>query len=147
MERIIKATTGDVLLVHSLFCALWPDFGDEALMVAAQEVLASDDFAVFLYYSDNACYGFIYMSIRTDYVQGSSTSPTGYIEGIYVAPDHRRLGVAAKLVSTGEDWVRAKGYIEVGCDVDLDNHVSQAFHLRAGFQETGRLVTFIKSVG
>ena len=147
MERIVQATSQDVLLVHRLFCELWPDFGDHELRVVADDILASDEFAVFLcYIGGDDCAGFIYMSLRTDYVQGCTTSPTGYIEGIYIREVHRRAGIAGKLLGTGEEWVRSKGCTELGADVDFDNHVSQAFHLRSGFRETGRLVTFLKKL-
>ena len=146
MERIVQATSQDVALVHQLFIELWPHFGDDELRIVAEDVLASADFAVFLCYIGDDCCGFIYMSLRTDYVQGCTTSPTGYIEGIYVRGAYRRAGIAGKLLRVGQDWVRARGCTELGADVDWDNEPSQSFHLRSGFRETGRLVTFIKKL-
>ncbi len=41
--------------------------------------------------------GFIEGSIRTDYVNGTESSPVGFIEGIYVVPAGRRKGGARQL--------------------------------------------------
>lgn len=147
MERIVQATPHELSLVHTLFCELWPHFGSDELLVVAEDILASQDFAVFLCYIDAECAGFIYMSLRTDYVQGCSTSPTGYIEGIYIRESYRRHGIAGKLLRVGEQWVRSKGCTEVGSDVDHDNYISQAFHNREGFMQTGHLITFLKKLG
>ncbi|MBX2906362.1 MAG: GNAT family N-acetyltransferase [Taibaiella sp.] len=144
MESNVQATSDDVALVHRLFCELWPNFGNDELLVVAEDILASEDFAVFLCYIDGDCAGFIYMSLRTDYVQGCSTSPTGYIEGIYIRESFRRHGIAGKLLRVGEEWVRSKGCTEVGSDVDHDNYISQSFHTRSGFRQTGHLITFLK---
>ena len=37
-------------------------------------------------------------SLRTDYVNGTESSPVAFVEGLYVVPHSRRKGVAASLV-------------------------------------------------
>src|SRR6187431_3763066 len=47
--------------------------------------------------------GFIEGSIRTDYVNGTETSPVGFVEGVYVAPPWRRQGIARLLFDAVAD--------------------------------------------
>ena len=90
--------------------------------------------------------GFVEASIRTDYVNGTKSSPVGFIEGLFVSPDYRRCGIAGKLVSKVLEWAKAVGLNEIGSDVLLDNEVSHAMHIALGFSETERVVYFRKEL-
>lgn len=90
--------------------------------------------------------GFVELSVRHDYVEGSSTSPVPYVEGIFVEEAHRGKGVARALIEVGYSWARDKGYREVGSDVELHNTASMAFHEAIGFTEVGRVVSYIKTI-
>jgi len=39
-------------------------------------------------------------AIRTDYVNGTVSTPVAFLEGLYVRPEARRRGAAAELVAT-----------------------------------------------
>ncbi len=91
--------------------------------------------------------GFAEASIRTDYVNGTSSSPVAYLEGLYVAPEARRKGVARRLVLAVSEWAVAAGCSELASDTQPENLVSQAVHTRLGFVETERAVFFSKSLG
>jgi len=86
-------------------------------------------------------------SIRTDYVNGTSSSPVAYLEGLYVAPDARGRGVARSLVLAVSEWALATGCTELASDTQPENRVSQAVHTQLGFVETERAVFFSKSLG
>jgi aminoglycoside 6'-N-acetyltransferase I len=90
--------------------------------------------------------GFIDLSIREEYVEGSSSSPVGYVEGIYVKPEYRLHGIARELLRLGGEWSRARGCTEYGSDTEIENVESQAFHLRAGFEAAHTIVHFIKKL-
>lgn len=111
-----------------------------------EDLLASDKDRVFLAAEDGNYIGFLHMSLRFDYVEGSSSSPVGYVEGIYVDENHRNQGVSKKLVEAGAAWAKSLGCKEMGSDTELNNHGSQAFHQRIGFREAGRIVAFIKTI-
>ena len=89
--------------------------------------------------------GFAEVGLR-DYAEGCSSSPVGYLEGIWVDPDVRRTGVATRLVSAGRDWARERGCTEFASDCALDNDVSYAFHRAAGFEEADRVICFRQSL-
>lgn len=81
-------------------------------------------------------------SIRNDYVNGTETSPVAFLEGIYVAPEHRRRGVAGSLVRAVAEWARARGCAELASDAGINDEASHMAHKAFGFRETERVVFF-----
>jgi len=90
--------------------------------------------------------GFVEVALRTDYVNGTNSSPVGFIEGIYVIPSARQRGVARALVQTAEAWARANGCREMASDARIENETSHAMHRALGFVETMRVVYFHKEL-
>jgi aminoglycoside 6'-N-acetyltransferase I len=90
--------------------------------------------------------GFANISIRKDYVEGSNSSPVGYIEGIYVKPEFRKQGIAKNFVEMAEDWSRDRGCKELGSDTEIENVESQKFHRRIGFTRESTIMHFIKAI-
>ncbi len=90
--------------------------------------------------------GFVEASLRTDYVNGTSTSPVAFLEGLYVLPEKRGKGIARALVARVEAWARAVGCRELASDALIDNHVSHTVHRALGFDETERVIYFRKSL-
>lgn len=117
---------------------LWPSHQKEELEREFQALLQDPQAAVFLAWQGEEAVGFAQCSLRQDYVEGSASSPVGYLEGIYVRPDYRHRGLARALLSRCEDWSREKGCREMGSDCSLENLDSQRFHLRSGFDEAGQ---------
>jgi aminoglycoside 6'-N-acetyltransferase I len=127
--------------------ALWPEESEADLSKLFNELLSLEHYKAFIVRSDSGeAAAFIYLSLRSDYVEGSSTSPVGYIEGIYVKPAFRDQGVARKLAEIGEEWAREIGCSEMASDAYWDNTESREFHKHIGFAETERLVHFIKPI-
>jgi len=80
--------------------------------------------------------------LRHDYVNGTDSSPVVFLEGIYVVPQQRRHGVAARLIEHVAQWGRERGCVEMASDTDVDNLPSQETHKALGFEETERVVFF-----
>jgi aminoglycoside 6'-N-acetyltransferase I len=124
--------------------ALWPDAptddhrGYMAISLAQPERFLQ----LMMYDAQRQPIGFIEGSIRADYVNGTETSPVGFVEGVYVAPAWRRLGLARSLFAAIGDWARAHGCRELASDALLDNEASQRAHRALGFEETERVVYF-----
>ena len=59
---------------------------------------------------------------------------------------HRHAGIAKALLTACEDWSRSVGCTEFASDCELDNHVSLAWHLKAGFEEVNRTIWFAKKL-
>ena len=96
---------------------------------------------------DGRAVGLAEAGLRHDYVEGCKTSPVAFLEGIYVAPDCRRMGIARGLVTAVEAWARAQGCTEFASDAALDNLESHQMHGALGFSETRRVVYFRKMLG
>lgn len=127
--------------------ALWPEGGlDEHRGEARAMLEEANPNALVLIAVDRAgaiC-GFAEASLRGDYVNGCETSPVAFLEGIYVAPDHRGGGAGRELCAAVEAWGRIRGCSELASDALLDNAASHAFHEAIGFEETERVVYFRK---
>ena len=125
---------------------LWPDGTFEDLRREATDMLDRPRNAVaYLAREENGhTAAFAEATLRRDYVNGCSTSPVGFLEGIYVAPQVRRRGVGRTLDRTVRDWAMLRGCREYASDALIDNRESYAFHAALGFEETERVVYFRK---
>jgi aminoglycoside 6'-N-acetyltransferase I len=63
---------------------LWPFLRREELIVVFDEWLPAKRICLVAYLYPGNPLAFINISLRHDYVEGTSSSPVGYIEGIYV---------------------------------------------------------------
>jgi aminoglycoside 6'-N-acetyltransferase I len=126
---------------------LWPHQSLDELRRDGDALLARGDGAVaFVAKSEGSPVGFAEATIRVDFVNGSSTSPVTFLEGLYVAPQCRRQGVARALCSAVERWGAAHGCTEFASDALLENEQGHVVHRALGFAETERVVYFLKSI-
>jgi aminoglycoside 6'-N-acetyltransferase I len=127
--------------------ALWPQAHAEHLSEMSFQVANPNHFAQFVAYSTaGQAVGFVEAALRSDYVNGTHSSPVAFLEGLYVAPEARRKGIAAALVSAVCDWARSIGCHELASDALLENETSHAVHRALGFEETERVVFFRKEL-
>ena len=128
--------------------ALWPHGALEQHLSEMASFIASEErFAQFVAYSNSKqAVGFVEASVRTDYVNGTDSSPVAFLEGIYVVPEARRKGIARSLVSAVCFWAQNVGCRELASDALLENQTSHAVHRALGFEETERVVFFRKAL-
>ena len=141
--KIVKAEVKDASEVARLSLLLWPEHDIEEMALEFRELIQMDDAAVFLAREGEAV-GFAQCQLRRDYVEGTQSSPVGYLEGIFVARPCRNRGYARALLAACQDWARARGCTEFASDCELTNSESLAFHLRMGFLEANRIICFTK---
>ena len=131
-----------------LRAALWPDSASENDQDARAILGAPERYRVLTFVDERGdALGFAEASIRADYVNGTSTSPVAFLEGLYVRPDSRRQGIARQLVVGVQQWAEEMGCTELASDALLDNQGSHAMHKALGFAETERVVYFLKPLG
>lgn len=143
---IKKANQTNLDEVCNLAMKLWPDNNRSELRTEFEELLDSKKDIVYVAVVQGVYVGFIHLSLRFDYVEGSRSSPVGYIEGIYVDENYRNRGISRKLVEAGEQWAKSLGCSEMASDTELTNVESQQFHKKIGFKEAGRIVAYIKDI-
>ena len=143
IERAVKA---DVRVVAELAILMWEEHTVEELAEELKEVIDSTEGVVFLAKVDGQAAGFAQCQIRHDYVEGTGSSPVGYLEGIFVNEAFRKQGVAKELLSACEAWAREQGCTEFASDCELTNQTSFEFHMKSGFEEANRIICFTKKL-
>ena len=142
---VSPADAADLDLLTGLALRLWPAHDFDGLRAELDGVLRSGG-AFFLARRGRDAVGFAQCQLRCDYVEGTDTSPVGYLEGIFVDPACRGQGVARRLLAACEDWSRSQGCSEFASDCELENGPSRLFHLHSGFCEAGRIICFVKKL-
>jgi aminoglycoside 6'-N-acetyltransferase I len=90
--------------------------------------------------------GFAEATLRNDYVNGCTTSPVAFLEGIYVHPGWRKRGIARLLCRAVECWAVDLDCSELASDTELENTDSQRMHTALHFEETERIVFYRKQI-
>lgn len=108
--------------------------------------MEQEDAQFFLKYDQEIPVGFAQCQLRYDYVEGTATSPVGYLEGIFVKEDYRQKGYARELLNACEKWAKEKGCEEFASDCEIDNMESFAFHNAMNFIEVNRIICFTKKL-
>lgn len=143
---IFKSTLRELDEIVPLALKLWPGHSKEEFNQEFTEYITGASSAVFAAFADEKIIGFAHAALRHDYVEGTSSSPVGYLEGIYIEESYRKQGYARQLVKACEEWSLSQGCSEFASDVELDNDDSYAFHIRAGFTEANRIICFTKKL-
>lgn len=127
--------------------ALWPANRSDHLSEMQELCEQPARYAQFVAYSSlGELQGLVEVALRSDYVNGTASSPVGFLEGLYVDPAWRKQGIAALLVGAAEGRARQQGCTEMASDALLENTSSHAMHRALGFEETERVVYFRKAL-
>lgn len=145
-EMIRKAEKADAHTVAKLAIKMWSDSTEEILTNEFETLIADETACIFLCYEKDTAVGFAQCQLRNDYVEGTSHSPVGYLEGIFVEKSCRNRGYAKRLLDACERWAKDQGCMEFASDCELDNRLSQAFHLHSGFMEANRIICYVKKL-
>lgn len=143
IEQISK---NNLIDLANLFVELWNDSDFNEELENCKQILSSESETCFLIKENDIYFAFIHVSIRSDYVEGSSHSPTAYIEAIFVKEDFRYRGFSKQLLQLAEEWSKQKKCTQLASDTELTNISSIAFHKKVGFEEVNRIVCFIKEL-
>lgn len=143
---IKRAKAEDAEILAALAIQMWTEHNSEEMTEEFRELLKSDEAACFIKYEDEKPIGFAQCQLRHDYVEGTESSPVGYLEGILIADGYRKKGYASELLSECEKWAKEKGCTEFASDCELDNTDSLRFHMALGFEEANRIICFRKDI-
>ena len=146
MTTIQEMKPSDISIVAKMAQELFKENDFAALEKEFECLSGSQKDTILVAIENRDTAGFIHMSLRYEYVEGATSTPVAYIEGIYVKPDYRQRHIAHKLISAGEGWAKSKGCTQIASDVEMDNAISQKVHQKTGFKEVNRLVCYVKSI-
>ncbi|MEH6415696.1 aminoglycoside 6'-N-acetyltransferase [Pseudomonas sp. CGJS7] len=144
--RVRAVVRGDEPRWAQLRAQLWPE---QPLADLAEELgdwFEDARLAAFVAEDAQGLCGFAEASIRSDYVNGTESSPVAFLEGWYVSPAHRGAGIGRGLIAAVEAWGRERGCRELASDALLDNVDSHRAHEACGFEETERVVYFRRAL-
>lgn len=143
---IKKATTNDASVLAELAMELWHGNTITELKTIFVEIADNEDAVCYIKYVDNRPIGFAQCQLRYDYVEGTDTSPVGYLEGIFIKDEFQHNGFAKELLLECEHWAKKKNCSEFASDCELGNVSSLKFHLTMGFDEANRIICFRKDI-
>lgn len=142
---IIQAEKSHIEDMTRLVSVLWNEDRD-ILEAEITKNICRNDTVYFIKMADGNPVAFAQCQLRYDYVEGTDSSPVGYLEGIFVKEKWRLNHIAADLVRECEQWAKGRGCTEFASDCELDNTISHEFHLKSGFEEMNRIICFRKSI-
>ena len=143
---IRQASKEEAEVLSKMAVKIWDNNSADDLVKEFCEMTDDSNSICFIKYIDDKPVGFANASLRHDYVEGTETSPVGYLEGIYVEEEYRKQNIARELVKTCESWAKDMGCKEFASDCELTNLDSLAFHLAIGFSEVNRIICFKKDI-
>ena len=143
---IRKAEMSDLPVLTELVLELWPDNAADKMYYDLGKIMMTGESVFFLAYEGETAVGHAQCQLRHDYVEGTDTSPVGYLEGIYVKAPFRHQGIATKLMKACEEWAKSEGCMEFAGKCQIDDEDGLAFHLKLGFKEASRIICFAKSL-
>lgn len=141
-----RAGMEDAKELADLAIQMWTNHDPKDLEEEFCKLTVDDEAICFIKCIDDTLIGFAQCQLRHDYVEGTNSSPVGYLEGIYVLERYRKKGYAAELLSECERWAKEKGCTESASDCELENDESLNFHKSMGFEEANRIICFRKKL-
>lgn len=142
---IIKASTENIKDMTELASVLWHE--DYAVLeTEVTKNINDEDCAYYMKVLDGSPVGFAECRLRHGYVEGTDSSPVGYLEGIFVLAAYRYQSIGSELINVCEKWAKGKGCTEFASDCEIDNPGSLKFHLETGFEEMNRIICLRKDL-
>ena len=143
---IKTATKDNAYELANLAIQMWENNSIEELTEEFIELMDKENAQIFIKFVQDKAVGFAQCQLRYDYVEGTETSPVGYLEGIFVEEEYRGKGYAKELLSECQKWAKENGCLEFASDCELDNATSLKFHIAMGFEEANRIICFTKKL-
>ncbi len=132
--------------------ALWPnspaeEHSDELTQILAGKAPVTLPLIILVAEAtDRTVAGFLEVDLRSHADGCNPSRPVGFVEGWYVAENHRHKGIGKKLLAAAEDWARSQGCVEIASDTWIDNEVSQRVHEALGYEVVDRCVHYRKTL-
>ena len=141
-----KAGKQDLEILANLAVQLWDKNSVSGLIAEFSKMISNGKSQFFLKYENDIPIGFAQVQLRYDYVEGTKTSPVGYLEGIFIKEGYRNKGYAKELLAACEAWAKCNGCREFASDCEITNIDSFRFHKAMNFTEANGIICFTKTL-
>lgn len=141
-----KAGENELKILANLAVKLWENNSVDELSDEFFQAISKGHTQFFLKSENDVPVGFAQCKLRYDYVEGTKTTPVGYLEGIFIKEEYRGKGYAKELVRACEVWAKKRGCREFASDCELENTSGLHFHQAMNFTEANRIICFIKEL-
>ena len=140
---IRKATLEDVPKLVSLAIQMWKSHTVEDLTKIFCEHIRKGKNIIFLAISEEHIVGFAQCGLRFDYVEGTDSSPVGYLEGIFVLEEYKKATIADidELVRTRIIVLRAAN--KLSNDVDMSLVEKESYEYYKSALEIGEHIAYL----
>lgn len=146
-DLIREATINDCVEIANLAKEIWTNNLISELEKEFNESIVSEKACIYVFEDeDKRIKGFAQCNLRYDYVEGTKSSPVGFLEGIFITEEYRGKGIGKLLLNAVELWAKENGCIEFACDCGINNSTSYNFHIHHGFKEVNRIICFSKKI-
>lgn len=147
MVSVRAAGPGDLVALVWLRAQLWPDAARDEHTEELRAILASKPastlpVALFVAELGSRVVGFVEVGLRSRADGCDPVRPCGFVEGWYVAAEHRGRGVGRALMEYACSWAAEQGCSELASDTWLDNETSQRAHAALRFEVVDRVVNY-----
>jgi len=150
--EIRSAELSDLDQLAAMCEALWAkssaeEHAQELKLILAGKAALTMPIAIFVAVATSGrLAGFVEVDLRSHADGCNPSQPVGYIEGWYVAEDHRRRGIGKKLLTAAEEWARGYKCMEIASDALINNDLSQRAHESLGYEVVDRCVHYRKKL-
>lgn len=146
VDMVRRAEKQDLETLANLAVLMWDSNSVSELIADFTEITSNGKSQFFLKYENDIPIGFAQCQLRYDYVEGTKTSPVGYLEGIFIKEGYRNKGYAKELLVECEAWAKCNGCQEFASDCEIANINSFLFHKAMNFTEANRIICFTKTL-
>ncbi len=84
-----KSGKGELKILANLAILMWDSTSVNELIADFSEIISKGKSQFFLKYENDIPIGFAQCQLRYDYVEGTTMSPVGYLEGIFIKEEYR----------------------------------------------------------
>jgi GNAT superfamily N-acetyltransferase len=137
---ITRVQTADTDAVADLLVAQMKEHrieqGRDALSQVVSSVLSDERYGFFLAARlGGEVVGVAYVTKLFSVEHGG---PVGWLEELYVSPEHRQQGIGTALLSGVLEHTRKLGLVALDLEVDIQHQRAEALYIRFGFQRLPR---------
>ena len=132
------ATRDNACEVANLAIQMWEDNSIEGLTEEFIELIEKEDAQIFIKFVQDKAVGFAQCQLRYDYVEGTESSPVGYLEGIFLEKEYRGKGYATECLNYAKRIAQNENAYKMMLLTGSKKESTLNFYKNAGYNSTDK---------